>query len=232
MRCGTTARALALIILAFAWRPAVGQEATGVAGREAAGTAAQQAALEAAWNHEILAIANLLIGGEYDEARAGATNLLADERLPEALALRARQLLAKADAKLKPSPGLLAERTFLVRLAVIGRGFGDGADGRLRISSQGLSFTGEGPPRASWIVHWPDLAAARPDDGYWDAPYPLVIVERGGKKHYLNYVDGNGHYLAGKEILEAIVKARQAANPSKATSGAGGPAPAGEGEKP
>jgi hypothetical protein len=242
MTRGKTMRVLGMLLAAYPGlyaHRAMAQASQGAELQKAAATADQEAVREAAWDREILAITDLLIDGHYGEARARATRLLADPKLPQVLALRTHQLRDKADAKLgrtaepagaQPPP---RERIFPVQLAVVGRGFGAGVRGWLRVSSEGVSFSAERPASAGWTVRWPDFAAAQADDGVWDAPYPLAILERDGKKHFFNRLDGTGRYQEGGEILEAIAKARQSAATTRATSGAGASAaPGGAGGRP
>ena len=106
-------------------------------------------------------------------------------------------------------PEPIALKSFRVRLAEVGGGFTPGANGVLRLSDDGLRLVPEGKKMKGWAIRWADLAAARPDDGMWDSPYPLVITDRGGHKYFVTRIDGQGRYLPGSPILAAIAQARK-----------------------
>ena len=175
-------------------------------------------------------ILDLLIDRRYAEARDQAARLLEREDLPESVAAWALKLREKAEERLGhatsseaalPAESTAAaspenqeqpasdEQSFPVRQAVIGGGFGAGVKGSLRISADGLAFTQEGRTRAEWAVKWQDFSAARRDEGIWDAPEPIVVVDRRGGKHYLTRIDGKGRYLSAGPILSAIEQERK-----------------------
>lgn len=109
------------------------------------------------------------------------------------------------------SRSLRASSRFNVRLARVGSGFEAGTSGMLRISEAGLDFIPKGQARVGWTVRWRDLAAARADeDGFWDALYPpVLLVERGGRKHYLARIDAQGRHLPADPVLASIAEARR-----------------------
>ena len=80
---------------------------------------------------------------------------------------------------------------------------------KLRISAEGLAFTQDGKGKAEWTVAWQAFSAARRDDGIWDVPEPIVVIDRRGSKHYLTRIDGKGRYLPAGPILSAIEKERK-----------------------
>lgn len=181
------------------------------------------------WQSELDAIADLLIDGKPAEARQRTAKLLETQNLPEAVAARARDLQQKADARLAAEPAPTVPRkkieipekpsdspkpssgaSFKVRLARVGSGFEAGTSGVLSVSETGLAFLRQGKPSSEWLIRWGDLAEAREDDGLWDVPYPpLVLIERGGRKHYVAPVDGKGLYQSGSSLLSAISEGRR-----------------------
>lgn len=116
---------------------------------------------------------------------------------------------AKPKAPVRPKPRPPQVSSFKVRAALAGSGFKGGASGTLRVSSSGVSFTRQGESGEAWRIQWSDLAEAKNADGIWDAPHPLVIQERGGRKHYIALVDPQGRYLPGQEVLAAISKGQR-----------------------
>ena len=174
-------------------------------------------------------ILDLLIDGHFAEARDQAARLLEREDLPETVSAWALKLREKAEERLGDSSGgpmAPAEspagvasadqgqpasdaQYFSVRQALIGGGFAAGVSGSLRISAEGLAFTQKGRTKVEWSVRWRDLSEARRDGGLWDAPEPLVIADRRGRKHYLVRIDGKGRYLSGGPILSAIEQGRK-----------------------
>ena len=201
---------------------------------ENAGFSAAEGAAVQDWQGELDLIADLLIEGKALEAKARTEDLLAVQNLPEDVATRARTLQEKAEARLAEPPAAPQPRpkieippanggseeteaaqkappppSFRVREAIVGGGFGGGANGLLRVSAAGLSFTRQGQSREAWTIRWKDLAEARSDDGLWDAPYPLVLMERGGRKRYIAHIDQKGRYLPGQPVLAAISKGRR-----------------------
>lgn len=185
------------------------------------------------WQSELDRITDLLIDGKPLEARGKADQLLQVENLPEDVASRARELREKADAKLaesrpaEPRPKIeippkgesgeksektmaaAKEQSFKVRVAAIGGGFSQGVTGLLRISETGISFTPQGKSGENWAIRWQNLAEAKSDTGLWDVPYPLVLVERGGRKRYVAHLDQKGTYLPGAPLLSAIAEGRR-----------------------
>lgn len=187
------------------------------------------------WQSELDLITDLLIDGKPLEARAKADHLLQVDDLPESVASRARALRDKADEKLAESSpagselrpkieitgteesGKRPEKTettskeqsFKVRVAAIGGGFSQGVTGALRISETGIAFTSQGKGGENWSIRWQNLVEAKNDTGIWDAPYPLVLVERGGRKHYIARLDQKGTYLPGAPLLSAIADERR-----------------------
>lgn len=164
-----------------------------------------------AWNAELLHILDLLIDGNRREAMERADRMLRETRLPTELAARARELRDKAAAVVaadgkKPADGPI-EATFLVRLAVVDKGFG--AQGRLLVTREGISFHA-GQAATDWSVRWPDLSSASRDAGLWESPFTLLLVQRSGRKRYLSRIDGHGHYLPGGPLLRAIAQAQGA----------------------
>jgi hypothetical protein len=189
-----------------------------------------------AWDAELRQITDLLIDGHFLEARGRAARLLREDLTPE-VAGRTRELLAKADAKLarvgssgpgergqieirpaRPTPPTPAapaerkrwERSFEVRVARDDRGFGNGIDGRLVVSEEGVAFTRKGENRSAWAISWSDLAAAHRAEGIWDVPYPLAFAEKGGRLHHLVRIDAEGKPLPGGAILSALAEGRLA----------------------
>lgn len=185
------------------------------------------------WQGELDLIADLLIEGKAAEAKSRAEDLLEVKNISEDVAARARTLREKADARLAEPPAepearprieipatsaedkktASAEKesqpqSFRIRVAVIGGGFGEGTSGLLRVTGTGLSFVRQGQTREDWSIPWKSLAEARSDNGLWDAPYPLVLVERGGRKRYIAHIDPKGRYLPGQSLLSAISKGR------------------------
>lgn len=187
------------------------------------------------WQSELDRITDLLIDGKPLEARGKADHLLQVENLPEDVASRARALREKADAKLAESPPAGAEarpkieippkgesgeksektvtaakeQSFKVRVAAIGKGFSQGVTGLLRISETGISFIPQEKTGENWAIRWQNLAEAKSDKGLWDAPYPLVLIERGGRKRYVARLDQKGSYLPGAPLLSAIAEGRR-----------------------
>jgi hypothetical protein len=101
------------------------------------------------------------------------------------------------------------EQSFKVRVAAIGGGFSQGVTGLLRISETGISFSPQGKTGENWAIRWQNLAEAKSDTGLWDAPYPLVLIERGGRKRYVARLDQKGSYLPGAPLLSAIAEGRR-----------------------
>lgn len=186
------------------------------------------------WQGELDLIADLLIDGNAAEAKARAEDLLEVENLSPEVAARAQSLREKAEARLAEPPADSHPRpkieipaknedggktesaeekprvqSFSIRVAVVGGGFRQGASGILRVSESGLTFTRKGQARAEWSIPWKQLAEARSDDGLWDAPYPLVLVERGGGRRYIAHIDQKGRYLSGRSLLAALSKDRR-----------------------
>jgi hypothetical protein len=195
-----------------------------------------------AWDSELRQIADLLIDGHYLDGRDRAVRLLKEDPPPE-VAGRARELLAKADAKLRRVGGAAPrvgetgqivirpsqsapssasssatprrqpwERGFDVRVAKDDRGLASGPEGRLLVSEDGVSFTRKGGSRPDWTIAWSDLAAAHRAEGIWDVPYPLALVEKGGRVHHFVRVDAAGKPLLGGAVLSALAEGRLASH--------------------
>ncbi|HSS76403.1 MAG TPA: hypothetical protein VLV54_06620 [Thermoanaerobaculia bacterium] len=98
---------------------------------------------------------------------------------------------------------------FPARLAIIGKGFGDGAEGQLQLTHEGIAFRHKGKA-AEWTLSWADLASASRDDGLWESPFTILLVDRDGRKRYLSLIDGHGHYVTGEPLLNAIAAGRKA----------------------
>ncbi|HEX6864035.1 MAG TPA: hypothetical protein VF414_14500 [Thermoanaerobaculia bacterium] len=191
------------------------------------------------WQSELDGIADLLIDGKPLEARGKADQLLQVENLPESVASRARELRDKADERLAAAPpagseprpkieitgkeesgkksekpeATSKESSFKVRMAAVGSGFSQGVTGLLRISDTGISFTPQEKGGESWAIRWPNLVEAKNDTGLWDAPHPLVLTERGGRKRYVARLDSKGTYLPGAPLLSAIAEGRRKQKP-------------------
>jgi hypothetical protein len=192
-----------------------------------------------AWKAEILRITDLLIAGNEWQLRVAehkADRLLREKRLPADLAARARELKEKATAKLAsgeaasppvapappvaPPPSAVPgggassdERpgaAFPARLATVGKGFGGGAEGLLQLTREGIAFRHKGQAAAEWTLSWADLASASRDDGLWESPFTILLVDRGGRKRYLSLIDARGHYVNGDPLLNAIAADRKA----------------------
>jgi hypothetical protein len=172
------------------------------------------------------------------EAWERASRLLREAGLPPDIAARARDLRGKAAAKLEsavipnspnpstepstagpPAPvladreepaGRRPDRIFPARMAVAGKGFGVGSEGELRLTPEGIAFQPKGQVAREWAVPWNDLASVSRDDGLWESPYTLLLVERTGRKRYLSLVDGHGHYVTGDPLLKAIAAEKRA----------------------
>lgn len=200
------------------------------------------------WQSELDQISDLLIDGKPLEARGKADHLLQVENLPEDVASRGRALREKADEKLAGSPlagseprpeprpkieipakeesseksektaTAAKEQSFKVRVAAIGSGFSQGVTGLLRISDTGISFSPQGKGGEKWTIRWQNLAEAKSDTGLWDAPYPLVLIERGGRKRYVARLDQKGSYVTGTPLLSAIAEGRRAQKSSQKKS--------------
>jgi len=189
-----------------------------------------------AWDAELRRIADLLIDGHYLDGRDRAVRLLKEDPPPD-VAGRARELLAKADAKLRqvgsPAPKVAEtgetsrivirpsqapaagtrrrwERGFDVRVAKDDRSLAQGPEGRLVVSEDGVTFTRKGGSRPDWSIPWGDLTAAHRAEGLWDVPYPLALVEKSGRLHHLVRVDAAGKPLLGGAILSALAEGRLA----------------------
>ncbi len=195
------------------------------------------------WEQELDAAVDLLIDGDYATAIEKLDGLLKRVEVPEEVAARARVLRGKAEGKLATAgnpegprpvvripapdgaPPPRAEASFKVRHARIGEGFAAGSSGKLLISSAGVVFTPHGRSRQGWSVAWRDLAEARKDTGMWDSPYPLVIVEHGGRERFVALIDGSGRHQPGDPILTAIAEGRRRrAKAEKAAAKAAEPA--------
>jgi hypothetical protein len=211
-----------------------------------------------AWKAEVLRITDLLIEGNPWQAReAGerADRLLRDGRLPADLAARVRVLKEKAAAKLAGEraqslpaeppampPGAppaseepvsqRADKTFSARLGVAGKGFEAGLEGQLRLAREGISFHRNGRSAVDWSVSWADLTSASRDDGLWESPFTILLVERTGHKRYLSLTDGHGRYVAGDPLLSAIAAGKKAFRRSPGEAAGAGDSKKRQGEKP
>lgn len=101
-------------------------------------------------------------------------------------------------------------KVFPARTAVAGKGFGVGSVGQLRLTPEGIAFERKGQAAREWSVSWPDLVSASRDDGLWESPFTILLVERTGRKRYLSLIDGHGHYVAGDSLLNAIAAGKKA----------------------
>lgn len=127
--------------------------------------------------------------------------------------------------------GGLAGTTFSARLGVAGQGFGSGPEGRLQLTREGISFRRNGRSAMDWSVSWAELASASRDDGLWESPFTILLVERTGRKRYLSLIDGRGRYVAGDPLLSAIAAGKKAFRRSPGQA-AGDGDPKKQGERP
>jgi hypothetical protein len=102
------------------------------------------------------------------------------------------------------------DKAFPARTAVAGKGFGVGAEGQLRLTPEGIAFQRKGQATREWSVSWTDLVSASRDDGLWESPFTILLVERTGRKRYLSLIDGHGNYIAGDPLLNAIAAGKKA----------------------
>ncbi len=102
------------------------------------------------------------------------------------------------------------DKVFSARTAVAGKGFGAGSEGELRLTPEGIAFQHKGQAAREWSVSWADLASASRDDGLWESPYTILLVDRTGRKRYLSLIDGHGRYVAGDSLLNAIAAEKKA----------------------
>ena len=112
-----------------------------------------------------------------------------------------------------PGPASGDERpgtAFPARLATVGKGFSGGAEGLLQLTREGIAFRHKGQTAAEWTLSWADLASASRDDGLWESPFTILLVDRGGRKRYLSLIDARGHYVTGDPLLNAIATDRKA----------------------
>jgi hypothetical protein len=115
---------------------------------------------------------------------------------------------AAADRAAAKSAEPAAAKTFRVRLAEIGGGFGPGSNGTLQLDDDGLRLVTAGKGKG-WTIRWADLAAVQPDDGMWDSPYPLRISDRSGHSYFITRIDEKGRYLSGSPIVTAVSQMRK-----------------------
>ena len=85
-----------------------------------------------------------------------------------------------------------------------------GAEGQLRLTPEGIAFQRKGQATREWSVSWTDLVSASRDDGLWESPFTILLVERTGRKRYLSLIDGHGRYVAGDPLLNAIAAGKKA----------------------
>jgi len=102
------------------------------------------------------------------------------------------------------------DKVFPARTAVAGKGFGAGSVGQLRLTPEGIAFERKGQGAREWSMSWTDLVSASRDDGLWESPFTLLLVERTGRKRYLSLIDGHGRYVAGDPLLNAIAAGKKA----------------------
>lgn len=108
-----------------------------------------------------------------------------------------------------PAAGHL-DKVFPARTAVAGKGFGAGSEGQLRLTPEGIAFERKGQAAREWSLSWTDLVSASRDEGLWESPFTILLVERTGRKRYLSLIDGHGHYVAGDPLLNAIAAGKKA----------------------
>jgi hypothetical protein len=85
-----------------------------------------------------------------------------------------------------------------------------GGEGLLQLTREGIAFRRKRQAAAEWTLSWADLASASHDDGLWESPFTILLVERGGRKRYLSLIDAQGRYVAGEPLLSAIAAGRKA----------------------
>jgi hypothetical protein len=192
-------------------------------GQESAEAAPTPDSMPADPQEEVDAIADLLIDGQPREARTAAESLLAEPGLPPRIEARAQQLLTKAEERTAPPPAApppppsppplppFPVATFQVRQARIGEGFSVGDAGTLHIEGAGVWFVATASHDPSWTVPWAHVVDLTQDLGIWDAPYPLVLHERGGPPRYLAVIDDRGDFKAPAALLSAFESARREA---------------------
>ena len=100
------------------------------------------------------------------------------------------------------------EVQFHVREAVVGGGFSEGPIGQLLIDADAVSFTQHGPSKLAWQIPWRYLVEIRKDSGEWDSPYPVLLVDRRGARHFVSRFSDREGFLPGDPILDAVAKAR------------------------
>lgn len=121
----------------------------------------------------------------------------------------------------KPAQPRTEPASFAVREGVVGGGFGVGPAGQLRITPAGIAFF-QGD-REQWTVRWQELAVARKDEGFWDSPYPIVLIDKRERRRYVSRIDEKGSYLPGDPLLTAISRGRtgKGGTPADAATGQG-----------
>lgn len=140
-------------------------------------------------------------GGEKAAEKAG-------EKAPPPGAPAPRPKVEIQGKEEKPAQPRAEPVSFVVREGMVGGGFGAGPSGQLRVTPAGVVFVrGE---REQWTVRWQELKAAEKDEGYWDSLYPIVLIEKGGRRRYISRIDDQGRYLPGDAILAAISRGRGA----------------------
>jgi len=188
------------------------------------------------WTEAERRVLDLMLDGEWAEAVAAADSTLEGEALPPDAAARLRDLRARAEARLdgdgeggaddpsaaEAAPAQAAsggtaappepfDVTVRVRAANRGEGFVRGADGRLRISEQGIAFVPDDPAAAErWHVGWGELRRAGRAEGLWDVRWPLEIEAAGGT-YYVVEIRSGGGFADGGRILAWIAKGRERA---------------------
>ena len=81
-------------------------------------------------------------------------------------------------------------------------------------------------------MNWADLTSASRDDGLWESPFTILLLERTGRKRYLSLTDGHGHYVAGDPLLSAIAAGKKAFRRSPGEAAGAGDSKKKQGEKP
>ena len=201
---------------------------------------------------ELEAIADLLIDDRPREAKAAAEDLLAVENLPADVAMRAWELLDKAEERLSAPPPPAApaktpapmpmpaaarvatppppfpDASFRVVEAQPGEGFTRGRTGTLRIDETGLSFVAAGSRKIAWGVPWSRVVTLTADEGLWDTLHPLVLRQHGAPPHYLALADRHGAFPKPDRLLAAFQRALQEAQSRTSRTGENAKSPPGK----
>lgn len=145
-------------------------------------------------------------GGSEPAPDRAAVPAAAEPDAPMTAPIASEQAEAAAPARSETAAPWQAE--FRVRMGVVGRGFGAGDHGLLRVSEEGLEFTPWKPGGERWSLPWSRLASATEDEWLWDVRHPIVVQERGGRRRYLVRIGNSGDYLPASAILDAIREGR------------------------